>query len=358
MKYLLLLPLALCLSSNSGPADAPKPRPKNVILLIGDGMGLAQVSAGFYANGKKLNVERFPSVGLVTTHSKSHLITDSAAGATAYACGCKTANGVIGEDGGKKACRTLLEDAESRGLATGLVVSCSITHATPAAFYAHVDDRGAAEAIAEFLPRQNVDLIIGGGLKFFNERKDGRNLYAAFEAQGYQCSNFAEKKLSELTFLPDKPLAWFAAREEPGSVAEGRDWLPIAAAAAPGFLQQRSEKGFFMMLEGSQIDWACHANDSGRAVQEMLDFDAAIQHILDFAQQDGQTLVVLTADHETGGLALGQGNTPDSLDLSFNTTGHTASLVPVYAYGPGATQFSGFMDNTGIYLKIKQLFGW
>lgn len=360
MKYFLLISVVLGLSFQAGHAPvSAAPRPKNVILLIGDGMGLAQISAGFYANGKKLNFEKFPVTGLMTTHSSSHLITDSAAGATAFSCGCKTQNGVIGETARKKRCLTILESAEQHGLATGIVVSCSVTHATPAAFVAHVDSRADMEAIATSFLDTDVDLVIGGGLKYFNERKlDNRNLYNELVKKGYQASSFTEKKLTELTFLPDQPLIWFGAREEPTSVADGRDWLPFAAEMAPRFLKQRSDKGFFMMLEGSQIDWACHANEGARAVQEMLDFDAAVGKILDFARMDGETLVIITADHETGGMALEQGSAADTLELAFNTSAHTATLVPVFAYGPGSEMFGGIMDNTDIYLKMKLLLGF
>ncbi len=361
MKHLLLL--ALCLSfsfqTRQTPAPYTGPKPKNIILLIGDGMGLAQISAGYYYNGKKLNLEKFPITGLMTTQSSSHLITDSAAGATAFACGCKTYNGAIGVTAKRKPCRTILEDAKAQGLAVGLVASCSITHATPASFIAHVESRADAEDIAIDFLKTDIDLIIGGGLQYFNARtSDKRNLYAELAQKGYFVSNFAEKKLSELTFLQKQPLAWFGATKEPGSVAEGRDWLPLAAEKAPAFLKQRSDIGFFLMLEGSQIDWACHAKDGPRAVQEMLDFDEAIGKILAFAQADGETLVIITADHETGGMTLEQGSTMDSLDLAFNSGYHTASLVPVYAFGPGAELFSGIMDNTDIYLKMKGLYGF
>lgn len=335
-------------------------RPKNIILLIGDGMGLAQVSAGYYFNNKKLNLQQFPVTGLVTTYSSDHLITDSAAGATAFSCGCKTYNGAIGLTAQKKPCTTILEEAEQHGLATGLVVSCSLTHATPAAFVAHAKNRASVEDIATFFLENNVDLLIGGGLKYFNARTtDHRNLYEELEKKGVACSTWKDKKLADWSVLPaEHPFAWFSAEEEPVSAEKGRKYLPLAAGLAPEFLKKRSEKGFFLMLEGSQIDWACHANDGERAVQEMLDFDTAIGKILDFARADGETLVIVTADHETGGLALKQGPAPDSLALAFNTTHHTAALVPVFAFGPGAEAFSGVIDNTDIYARMKMLFGW
>ena len=351
---LLLVPLSV---TRTEVHPATSPRPKNIILLIGDGMGLSQISAGYYYNGQQLNLASFPVTGLVTTHSHSHLITDSAAGGTAIACGCKTTNGTVGMDARKKDCASVLELAEGRGMATGIVASSSVTHATPASFVAHVPSRSEMDAIAKFYLDTDVDLVIGGGMKYFRERSDNRNLYDELLKKGYIVSNFQEARLRDISPDPQKPFAWFGAREEPESVARGRDWLPYAATIAPPFLKSRSDRGFFMMLEGSQIDWACHNNDGPGAVQEMIDFDMAIGKILEFARTDGETLVIVTADHETGGLALEQGTGPDTLSLGFNTGGHTASLVPVFAFGPGAENFGGFMDNTEIFSKMKFLLG-
>ena len=366
MKILFLVAglSVLALQSPQSRPSAPfallpvKP-PKNIILLIGDGMGLTQVTAGLYSNHNHLNLERFPVTGLIKTHSARHLITDSAAGATAFSCGCKTYNGAIGVMKDKKPCLTILEQAKQNGLAVGLVASCSITHATPASFIAHVPGRADMEQIATFFVKTPLDLFIGGGMKYFNERKaDQRNLYLELATKGYALSNFSEKKLSDLTPDPAHPFAWFSAREEPESVAKGRDYLPLAAHLAPDFLKKRSDKGFFMMLEGSQIDWACHANNADDAIKEMLDFDAAIGEILKFAEADGETLIIVTADHETGGMAIKEGSEMDSLKIGFTTNYHTATMVPVFAYGPGSEQFNGVFDNTDIYMKMKELFGF
>ncbi|MFN0174221.1 MAG: alkaline phosphatase [Saprospiraceae bacterium] len=356
VKQLIALAALLILGMSASPSS---PRPKNIILLIGDGMGLSQVTAGMYANGNKLNLEKFPITGLMMTHSSSHLITDSAAGATAFSCGCKTYNGAIGVTKAKNPCLTILEQAEKNGLATGLVATSSITHATPASFIAHAISRADQEDIAKFFVQTELDFFVGGGLGFFNKRKtDQRNLYAELVAKGYSLSNFQEKKLSETAPNPKHPFGWFSADGEPDSVKAGRDYLPLAAKMATDFLKKRSEKGFFLMLEGSQIDWACHAKEGTRAIDEMLDFDAAIGEILRFAEANGNTLVIVTADHETGGLALEQGAGPDMLDLEFNSGYHTATMVPVFAYGPGAEQFGGVMDNTDIFWKMAKLWGW
>jgi alkaline phosphatase len=356
-----LLVFFLLAFQNSAP-DSPRPRagqmPKNIILLIGDGMGMTQISAGLYANGKQLNLEKFPVTGLMKTHSARQRITDSGAGATAFACGCKTFNGAIGICNDHQPHPTILEQAERQGLATGLVATCSITHATPASFIAHVKNRSNVQEIAPFFLQTELDLLIGGGLKYFNQRTiDQRDLIAEMRAKGYAISTFLEKDLSECAPAPNQPFAWFSAIEEPKTAEKGRNYLPVAARMAPEFLKKRSEKGFFLMLEGSQIDWACHAKNGPLAVLEILDFDAAIGEILRFAEADGHTLVVLTADHETGGMALEQGEAPDSLDIQFTTGYHTASLVPVFAYGPGAEQFGGVLDNTDIYWKMARLLG-
>lgn len=327
--------------------------------MIGDGMGLTQVTAGLYSNGIHLNLENFPVTGLIKTHSARNVVTDSGAGATAFSCGCKTYNGAIGVYKDKTPCLTILEQAEQKGLATGLVATSSITHATPASFIAHVPDRSDMEAIATYFLQTDIDLLIGGGLRYFNQRRtDQRDLRSELRAKGFNIADFSEKKLSELTLSPDQPFAWFSAAEEPVSASKGRDYLTLAAQISPVFLSKRSEKGFFLMIEGSQIDWACHANNAPETVSEMLDFDSAIGEALKFAEADGNTLVIVTADHETGGMVLEQGHAKDSLDMEYNTSNHTASMVPVFAYGPGAERFSGIYDNTDIFVKMRDLLGF
>lgn len=338
------------------PQPPPLPRPKNIILLIGDGMGLSQITAGLYANDNKLHLEKFPVTGMMKTHSSSHLITDSAAGATAFSCGEKTYNGAIGMTKNRKPCKTILEQAKAMGLATGLVATSSITHATPAAFIAHVTDRSFTEEIATFFLKTELDFMVGGGLRFFNQRKtDKRNLYTEIKAKGYQWSTYQDNNLEETRPDPTHPFGWFSADEEPGSATIGRDYLPLASKMAVDYLDKRAEKGFFLMVEGSQIDWACHANDGQRMIDEMLDFDRAIGEILRFAEADGNTLVILTADHETGGVALEQGAGVKVLEYDFTTSHHTGTMVPVFAFGPGAELFNGVMDNTEIYWKMARL---
>ncbi len=337
------------------PPPPEPPRPKNIILLIGDGMGLAQVTAGLYSNDNHLNLERCPVTGLQKSYAADHLVTDSSAGATAFSCGKKTNNGVVGMDADSLPCPTILEAAEALKMATGMIVTSTIVHATPASFIAHQKSRTDYEAIAADLLKTDIDLFIGGGKKYFDARKtDSLNLYAALQEKGYYISDYLREPL-ELMVLPPQPVGYFTAEEDPRRWSEGRDYLPLACSMGMDFLKSRSDQGFFLMVEGSQIDWGGHRNDASYIVEEMLDFDAAIGVVLDWAEKDGETLVIITADHETGGLSINTGSELNSLKTAFTTTSHTACLIPVFAYGPGAAAFSGVYENTEIFMKMREV---
>lgn len=332
---------------------------KNVILMIGDGMGITQITAGMYMNGNKLNLEDFPVIGLHKSYASNDLVTDSAAGATAFACGVKTYNGAVGVNPKKRPVSSILEEAEEKGLATGLVATSSITHATPASFIAHVPKRKMYEEIAAFFLDTEIDYFVGGGKSYFDERKDDRNLYKALQDKGYVVSNFIQKDFVDLNIDASKNFAYFTARKEPLPKLQGRDYFVAAATEAPKFLQKHNEdKGFFLMIEGSQIDWGGHANDSNYIISEMLEFDKAIGKILKFAERNGETLVVVTADHETGGYAINPGSTHDSIVPAFTSSYHTATMIPVFAYGPGSGLFRGIYENTAIYDKMRMAFGF
>lgn len=338
-------------SSNAPPA---------VILMIGDGMGLSQLSAAIYSSSNPLSLETFPIIGFHKAYSSDNLITDSAAGATAFACGKKTYNGAIGLDADTVACQTLLEEAESYGLATGLVATSSIVHATPAAFAAHQKMRIFYEEIAADLCESGVDFFIGGGKRYFDRRySDERNLAEELESKNYIVGDFLRGRLQNARIDPSKNFAFFTADNQPLPVNQGRSYLGYASRIGAEFLHIRgASKGFFLMIEGSQIDWANHSNEGKWAILETLDFDRAIGEVLDFAKQRGNTLVVVTADHESGGMALQNGSRMGKVKTEFTSNGHTGSLVPVYAFGPGAEMFGGIYENTAIHDKIRQFYGW
>ncbi|HUR30091.1 MAG TPA: alkaline phosphatase, partial [Saprospiraceae bacterium] len=279
----------------------PIVKPKNVIFLIGDGMGLPQITGAMYMNNNTSVFERFKNIGFHKSHSSDNLVTDSAAGATAFASGVKSYNGAIGVNPNKEPVPTILEMAEHKGMATGLLVTCSITHATPAAFYAHVTGRGEHEEIALDLLKTPIDIFIGGGLDYFWRRTDSMDLIKKLMDNGYAISDFFKEDIDALNINTKKNIGYFTANGEPLPVREGRDYFPTATKKTLDFLKDRSPNGFFLMIEGSQIDWGGHANDANYVITEMHEFEKIVGQALDFAEEDGSTLVIVTADHETGG---------------------------------------------------------
>ena len=337
----------------------PGRTPTNIILLIGDGMGITQISAGLYSNSNYLNLERIQTIGLHKSYSSDKLVTDSAAGATAFACGVKTYNGAIGVDADTVPVKTILEEAEEMGLKTGLVATSSIVHATPASFIAHNPYRKNYEAIAADFLKTEIDYFVGGGAKFFERREsDDRNITQELVAKGYKMSNFFEADLQDITLEPTDKFGFLTAEDGAVPVAQGRDYFPLATTMGIEHLHKNNPNGFFLMAESSQIDWGGHANDANWIITEMLEFDKVIGQVLDFAEKDGNTLVIVTADHETGGFSINSESELNSLVTAFTTDYHTADLIPVFAYGPGSEHFAGIYENTAIYNKMRTALGW
>jgi alkaline phosphatase len=347
--YFLMLVLATSVN-----AQKKNDRPTNIILMIGDGMGVTQVYSGYTANKGQLNLFRCNSIGFSKTYSATNYITDSGAGATAISTGHKTYNGAIGVDKDTAIAKTILEYAEEKGLATGLVSTSAITHATPASFIAHQASRDNYEAIAADFLKTDIDVFIGGGINHFAVRKDKRDLLKELRQKGYQVI-FSMDSIKKITH---GKLAGLTAKEHNPSMIEGRgDMLPNSTMTALNILSE-NKKGFFLMVEGSQIDWGGHANNANFVEKEMIDFDNAIGKALDFAKRDGHTLVIVTADHETGGMSLVGGDYQQGTVVAkFNTTDHTGVMVPVFAFGPGAELFQGVQENTDLFTKMMKLFG-
>ena len=286
------------------PAEAA--RVKNVILLIGDGMGVSTMSlARWYKDGQPLSWDQY-ICGLVRTYSADEPITDSAAAATAMATGHKTKTGflsVLPDEMDRAPAATVLEGAKLRGKSTGLVVTCNLQHATPAAFAAHYPRRSDYEAICEQMVYNQVDVLLGGGLKYFTGRKDGEDLLAALKQKGYmiitspeELKSASSSKLAGL--FAEVDLAYDLDRDptkEP-SLAE------MTGAAIN--LLSRNKNGFFLMVEGSKIDWANHDHDPVASVTDMMAFDRAVKVALDYALKEKNTAVIVVADHSTGGLTI------------------------------------------------------
>ncbi len=294
---------------------AQSPRPKNLILMIADGCGPASITmARDYARavlGRDALALDAIQTGAVRTGSASSRVTDSAAGATAYACGAKTYNGAIAVDTAGRPLATLLEAAKARGMATGLVVTSRITHATPAAFAAHVPQRAMESEIAAQMLAQRIDVLLGGGWSYFlptsegGRRQDGRNLLREAEAMGYQVVRAAADFRQGLR----RPvLGLFGSDHLPYEIDRNPEEVPSLAEMTRVALELLADDpdGFFLMVESSRIDHAGHVNDAAAHVREVLAYDEAVAVALDFARRNGQTLVVSVADHETGGLSLGR----------------------------------------------------
>lgn len=332
-------------------SEVTKEKPLNIILLIGDGMGLSQISSSYFFNEKEPNFSRFNTIGLIKTSAASDLVTDSAASATAYATGVSTYNGAISVDQDTLAVKTIVEHLTKRGVSTGLVSTSSVVHATPASFYAHVKKRSMYDEIAAAIPDSNIDFIAGGGDQFFDNREDKRIIYNELIENGYEVHT---KELPTTT--TDKKQAIILAPNGMPKMIDGRgDYLPNATKLA---LQKLSKnpKGFFLMVEGSQIDWGGHNNEADYLISELIDFDNTIGTALDFAEKNDNTLVIVTADHETGGFTLAtDGGDYNKIKPLFSTGGHSATLVPVFAKGPGEKNFNGIFKNIALFDKMMML---
>lgn len=405
---------------------------KNVILLIGDGMAESQISAAAYLNGtgygaEDLTMDQFKNVGYARTFSHDNTVTDSAAAATAFSSTHKTDNGVVGKAPKNKEhhqneqhfdVQTVLEAAEESNMSTGLVSTARITHATPAAFASHIDDRNKENNIAEqMLLDHDVEVLLGGGKRQFipkeegGKRKDGKNLLDLAEDHGYQViENKADMKKTNasklLGLFNDSHMTYELDRDltnEPSIDEMTNKALDVL---------QQDDDGFFLMVEGGRIDHAGHSNYPATNIQETLAFDKAVKEALDFAKKDKNTLVVVSSDHETGGMSIGangeygynkevirnvkkspeyiskqldenDGNLEEVIKkytgitnltkkelklitssqnkasaianviseralIGWTTTGHTAVNVPIYVYGPQAEKLTGTIDNTEI----------
>lgn len=331
--------------------------PKNVILLIGDGMGLSQISYDVINNSNPSNFEKFKYIGLIKTSSKSGKITDSAAAATAFATGYKTANGVIGLDFEGNPKKTILELSKEKGLGVGMITTSAIIDATPAAFIAHQKSRKMYEEIASDFLKTDIDIFIGGGMKYFNNRSDKVDLTKKLEEKNYKIYT------DETSLFSDSyqgKIAALLASDHLPKMQDNRGNYAIRATEKALDVLAKNKKGFFLMIEGSQIDFGGHDNDAEYIKQEMLDFDMVLGRVLEFAKNKPETLVIVTADHETGGFAL----TDDRKDKNkeygqispkFTSKGHSAMMIPVFAYGAGAEEFIGIYENTEIFWKIKKL---
>lgn len=333
--------------------QAPKGKKvKNVILMIGDGMSLMHVYTAWAANRGKLWLENAQATGLSKTWAVKKLVTDSGSGGTSLATGVKTVYHAVGVDPEGKPLTSLVDVAKELGKDAGMAVTCRLWDATPCDFCCHNIDRDKEEELVGDYPTSGVDFVFGGGAQKFTNRKDGRDIFKELQKKGYHISRtlddfFAYDKNSRIFAVPydkDTPLP-----DERGDL--------LARASMKGIsLMNQNKNGFFMMIEGSQLDDYGHFNQLDLLMKETLDFDQTVGEVMKWAAKDGETLVVVTADHETGGLTLVNGNKEEGrVECCFSSKDHTGAMVPVYAFGPGAENFTGIFENTDVFKKIKKL---
>lgn len=364
------------------------PKVKNVIYLIGDGMGFGAVSSLLLSEDAVTGFEQAPVIGLSETCSADNYVTDSAAGGTALATGTRTNNGYVGADPEGNQLISVLRKAQDMGKKTGIVVNTTLTEATPASFYAGVTSRKMVFDIAKQFTESNVDVAIGGGLDHFASRPDSLDLTATLIEKGYDVYLNWETVLNTDSekFVGILPLYDLHRREEnngTASAAEGQEvclaaqlaainedtevthlseptvYLEKATVKALDVLSRDNKDGFFLMIESAIIDGYGHNNDSDGMIVEMKEFNRTLLEMIEYVNNNPETLLVVTADHETGGTGVYyNGHKPGNegpLKLRFSTSGHTGTVVPIFAYGPGAESFAGVMKNTDIPKKIETL---
>ena len=318
--------------------------PESIIFIIADGTGVGQYTLSYYANGE-FAPARFDHIGMVATHpndgecaTSCKRVTDSAASGTALSAGQKTYNGAIAVDNDKNPVKTMLEWAQEKGMSTGLVATSSVTHATPASFAAHVDYRKKEHEIAQQYATADVDVILGGGKKFWPD-----SLITFYESQGAQFIEDINTPLEE-----DKRLLGLFADKGLSKVYEGTREVSTTQMAKVALSKlDKNENGFFVMIEESQVDWGGHSNNGQYIKGEMQSLNNLVNYILDYQEVNPNVLVVLTADHECGGVAVHDSEGGD-IEIRFTSDYHSANFVPIFATGPGASVFDAFIDNTEI----------
>lgn len=331
----------------TGLNDGASKSPKNIIFMIGDGMGIAQLSAADLVNGG-LSMSQIKYMGMQRTQPKGSFITDSAGAGSALATGEKTNNRNIATDALGNAQTSITETMIALGKQCGIATNGNIADATPAAFYAHAVERDNADEISAWLLKTKLNFLAGSGESVIVKRKDGLDLKAELIKQ-YQYTKSIDEKL-----IAGKPAIIIDEKLAEGTTKNNLHLLALTTNKAINHLSNK--KGFFLVVEGAKIDYAGHANSVSNSIIETLGFDLAVQAALRFADSNGETLVIVTGDHETGGLTIIDGSTEEGRITGLYTTDdHTPVFLPIFAYGPGAKNFIGLYNNTDFFERIKTL---
>lgn len=324
---------------------------KNVIYLIGDGLGLNQATAAYYANKNQLTIFNINDIGFQVNNALGAFTTDSAAAGSALATGEANANRHISSTVDGQDIPSLSDFFDQKNYSVGVLTLGNVADATPSAFYGHNVERDNADEITRYLLNGHVDLLCGSGMREFTNRKDGVDLIGDLKKAGYTFITDA----SEIDDQKGKVIC-IDERLDKAVEESTMNFLADATKDAIEYLQNQSDKGFFLMVEGAKIDYAGHAKSLPGSIIETFSFDLAVAEALKFADEDGETLVVITGDHETGGLVLLDGDEQTGRIMGvYVTNDHTPAMLPVYAYGPGSDKFTGVYRNTEIARKIKSM---
>ena len=385
----ILAAIVMALAVLTGCSSKHSQKPTNVIYLIGDGMGFGAVSSLLLSVDEETGFEMAPVIGLNETCSANNYVTDSPAGGTALATGTRTCNGFLGVGPDSVQLESLLKKAQKMGKKTGIVVNTTLTEATPGAFYAGVTSRKESYKIAEQFTESGVDVAIGAGLSAFINRPDSVDMTEVLIEKGYDVYldwrhvlNTQSDKFVGILEMSDVHrrnkqrnttasaaegqevclAARLAAEEENVDTtrfSEPTEYLHKACTKALSVLEKNAPKGFFLMVESAIIDGYGHNNDSEGMIEEMQEFDKTLKALVAYVKEHPNTLLVVTADHETGGTNVAYQshavNEPEGLHLSFSTKGHSGTVVPIFAYGAGAEKFAGIFKNKEIPGVIEGL---
>ena len=386
-RYILAAAAALALVCSCATEKTKKPQ--NVIYLIGDGMGFGAVSSLLLAQDGETGFEMAPVIGLNETQSANNYVTDSPAGGTALATGTRTCNGFLGVGPDSVQLESILKKAQAMGKKTGIVVNTTLTEATPGAFYAGVTSRSMSYKIAEQFCESGVDVAVGAGLSAFINRPDSVDLTATLINKGYDVYldwksvlNTQSEKFVGILEMGDvhrrnkssnktagsadgaevclaAKLAAEASDGDTTRFSEPAEYLQKATVKAIEQLEKNAPKGFFLMIESAIIDGYGHNNDSEGMIEEMQEFDRTLKALVAYVNEHPNTLLVVTADHETGGTGVGYKsypvNAPEGMKLTFSTKGHTGTVVPIFAYGAGSEKFAGIFQNRELPGMIEEL---
>ena len=338
--------LALCCIFNSHKAQNQKP--KNIVLVVIDGFGMSHLSASAIANGGNSNLFKLTHTGFLQTNDSTNLTVDPVSAISSIACGIKTYEGGLGKDENKNNVQNMLELAKKENKVTGLITTSSITYTSPAAFFAHQLNYNKRERIASSILESELDVFIGGGMKYFNKRSDGEDLTRDLRKAGYKLYH----EVPKLEKGRAKKVAGLVYPDHPAPASSNDQYLQLAWHKAFRTLI-KDDNGYFMVVNLTQIDWACRANNGNYLLSELTNLEQFIEQVYKYVGVDRRTLLIVCSSYQRGHIEWVMKN--DEPDLKILSKSVKAELVPVFANGPGAENFTGVYKNTELYMKIKSL---